>query len=150
MWFTNLRLYARCQGLDDLMDRKWCRWRGTFLVLETPAWRSGYYCSGGGWVQPLTVCVLVQRCVPRLRLILPHHKPGQRQVFDWWDRNPFTGLEEGFVKLIFRCKFTPDCQISVCEVWWFSWVIFIFADRFTFLPRVFLLQLFTVYFFQNA
>lgn len=99
--FTHLRLYAGCQGLDDLVDRKWSGWWRTFLVLVTPAWWSGYYCSGWGGVQPLTVCVLVQRCVPRLRLVLPHHEPGQRQVLDWWDSKPVTGLEDRFVSYWF-------------------------------------------------
>lgn len=94
---TNLWLYAGCEGLDDLVDRNCSGCWGTFLVLETPAWWSGYHCGGRARVQPLTVCVLVQRCVPRLRLILSHHEPGQRQVFDWWKKNPFTGLEKRFV-----------------------------------------------------
>lgn len=65
------------------MDRKRRGRRRAFLALEAPA---GWPGDDGGRVQPLAVRVLVQRCVSRLRLILSHHKPGQRQVLDWWDR----------------------------------------------------------------
>lgn len=81
---THLWFYARCQGLDDFMGRNRSWW---FLILVTPAWWSWYYCSSRGWIQSLAVWVLVQGCVSRLCLVLPHHKPGQRQVLHWWDRN---------------------------------------------------------------
>lgn len=106
----HLRLYAGSQGLDGLMDRKRGGWRRALLVLKAPAGGSGDDGGGSGRVQTLAVCVWVQRRVSGLRLVLPHHKPGQRQVFDCGDR--MTGLEEGFgsaevwggVMVALRCR----------------------------------------------
>lgn len=62
------------------MDRKRRGRRRALLALDAPGGRSG---DDGVRVQTLAVRVLVQRCVSRLRLVLSHHKPGQRQVLDW-------------------------------------------------------------------
>lgn len=160
---TDLRFCAGCQGMDDLVGRNWsCRW-GSFLVLETPARWSGHYCSGRGGVQPLTVGVLVQSCVPRLGLILPHHEPWQRQVFDWWDRNPVVGLEErvdsDWLQVLYALNRTTDSLCtgrSLSDVISPLWLVvyqLLLTDEFTFvviLSNAFLLQFLIPEISQNA
>lgn len=90
---THLCLYARRQRLDDLVDRMGGGCGRGFLVLLPPARWSGDDSSGRSWVQTLTVWVLVERCVPRLRLVLPNHEPRQRQVLHWQDRKQDAALE---------------------------------------------------------